>query len=91
MHIAYEAVKSFALEEGLEVNGSELVGLVPLKVILEAGNYYHQQSIQKKQYTERELVKLAVIEMGMDSVSPFDIDHKVLEYNLKAKNAQFLV
>ncbi len=83
LHEAFEAGRDCARQRGLRVTGSELVGLVPLSVMLAAGRYYLRQQRRSLGIPEREIVRLAVRSMGLDELAPFDIDRKVIEYRLK--------
>lgn len=76
IHVAFEAVKEEAAAMGVEVNGSEIVGLVPLESLLEAGKYY----AQGKYSDEDSLVDLAIEKLGLSSLNPFDKKEKVIDY-----------
>ena len=76
LHVAYEEVKKEAERLGVEVNGSEIVGLVPLEAVLMAGKYYSNNKISD----EKELVKHAIEKLGLDKLSPFDPKHKIIDY-----------
>ncbi|MFH0734449.1 MAG: glutamate formimidoyltransferase [bacterium] len=79
MHIVFEEVKKEAELLGVKINGSEIVGLVPLDAILEAGKYY-SQSVK---YNEAELVDIAIEKLGLSSLHPFNPQEKIIEYMIK--------
>lgn len=77
----YETVKSEAEKLGARVTGSELVGLIPKDAMVAAGRFYLRLQGASAAANERELIKIAVISMGLNELSPFDIDKKIIEYN----------
>lgn len=91
LHEAFEACVKSASSRGMRVTGSELVGLVPLKVMLDAGRYFLKQQQRSTGVAESELIKIAVKSMGLDELTPFDPAQKIIEYQLKQKDAQQLV
>jgi len=80
LHIVYETVKEEAEKLGLSVCGSELVGLVPLAPLVEAGRHYLARMGKSQGAPESELIELAVATLGLDSVAPFDPDKKIIDY-----------
>ena len=78
LHQAFEEVKKQAQGLGIEVAGSELVGLAPLAAMLKAGNFY----ADNKSLCEEELVSLAVKKLGLDQFEPFDPKKKIIEYQM---------
>lgn len=91
LHAAFEACRESAAKRGMRVTGSELVGLVPKKVLLEAGRYFLKKQQRSVGVDERELIKIAVQSLGLDHLGPFDPDKKVIEYLLENKNERPLV
>ena len=87
LHTAFEECRKSADRRGMRVTGSELVGLVPLKVILDAGKYFLHQQQRSSGISEKEIIKIAVKSMGLDELGPFDPQQKIIEYNIAAKNA----
>ena len=85
LHKAFEETRKSANKRGLRVTGSELVGLVPLKVLLDAGRYFLKQQKRSLGVSENELIKIAVKSLGLDELGPFDPQKKVIEYQLKEK------
>ncbi len=82
LHEAFEAVCDSAQERGLRVTGSELVGLVPLKVMLDAGKHFLRKQKRSLGVAESEIIKIAVKTLGLDELSPFDPEKKIIEYVL---------
>ncbi len=83
LHEAYEAVCAAAERHGCRVTGTEIIGLVPKRVLVEAGEYFVLHSGKKcGQMTERDLVELSIRAMNLDDLAPFDPDKKVVEYML---------
>jgi glutamate formiminotransferase / formiminotetrahydrofolate cyclodeaminase len=88
LHLAFEACRKSADSRGMRVSGSELVGLVPLKAMLDAGRYFLHQQQRSAGVDEAELIKIAVKSMGLDELGPFDPQRKIIEYNLAAGDAK---
>lgn len=82
LHMAFEACRESANHRGLRVTGSELVGLVPRQVMLDAGYYFLKQQRRSLGASEEEVIKIAVKSMGLDELSPFDPQQKIIEYQL---------
>lgn len=76
IHIAFEAAKEEAKRLGVEVNGSEIVGLVPLEALLQAGKFYAGD----KNYDEKSLVDLAIDSLGLSALNPFIKEEKIIDY-----------
>lgn len=91
MHKAFDEVCNSANKRGIRVTGSELVGLVPLKAILDAGKYFLEKQKRSIGVSEKELIKIAVISMGLDELSPFNPEKKIIEYLLKDAAKEKLV
>jgi len=86
IHEAFEACRESATRRGLRVTGSELVGLIPLDAMLDAGKYYLRQQQRSVGVSEEELIKIAVKSMGLDELTPFDPDKKIIEYKMRDPN-----
>ncbi len=80
MHIAFEEVCKKAQERGIRVTGSELVGVVPLNSMLDAGRYFLKKQQRSVGISEAELIKIAVKSLGLDELVPFNPQEKILEY-----------
>lgn len=83
---AFEACCESAQRRGMRVTGSELVGLVPRAVMLEAGRYFLRKQQRSTGISEGELIKIAIKSMGLDELAPFDPQRKIIEYNLEAEH-----
>lgn len=83
LHQAFDACVKSAIARGLRVTGSELVGLVPLNVMLEAGRHYLKLQGVSEGVSESELIHTAVRSMGLDEIAPFDPGKKIIEYLLE--------
>ncbi len=84
LHVAFEETRKSCNQRGLRVTGSELVGLVPLQVMLDAGKYFLTQQKRSTGVAESELIRIAVKSLGLDELSPFDPQKKIIEYQLKS-------
>jgi glutamate formiminotransferase/formiminotetrahydrofolate cyclodeaminase len=91
VHIAFDEVCKKADARGIRVTGSELVGLVPLKSLTDAGKYFLQKQQRSTGVSEKELIKIAVKSMGLDELGPFKPEERVIEYLLKNKADSKLV
>ncbi len=91
LHVAFEACRESANRRGLRVTGSELVGLVPLRVMLDAGRYFLRQQKRSLGVSEAELIHIAVKSLGLDELGPFDAHQKIIEYRLQEDIATPLV
>ena len=87
IHVAFDEVVKSALNRGIRVTGSELVGLVPLKAMLDAGKYFLRKQQRSVGVSEKELIKIAVKSLGLDELKPFDPQKKIIEYYLAEENA----
>jgi glutamate formiminotransferase/formiminotetrahydrofolate cyclodeaminase len=91
LHIVFEESCKSATNRGMRVTGSELVGLVPLKVMLDAGKYFLKQQERSVGVSEAEIIKIAVKTMGLDELGPFNPEERIIEYMLRAEEARPLV
>ena len=80
LHVAYEEVTRAAAARGLRVTGAEIVGLVPKRVLIEAGKFYLEKQQRSLGISEEEIVKIAVKSMSLDDLKPFKPKEKVIEY-----------
>jgi glutamate formiminotransferase/formiminotetrahydrofolate cyclodeaminase len=83
VHIAFDEVCKKANNRGIRVTGSELVGLLPLSCLLDAGRYFLEKQQRSTGVSEAELIKIAVKSMGLDELGPFEPEKRVIEYLLK--------
>jgi glutamate formiminotransferase/formiminotetrahydrofolate cyclodeaminase len=86
IHEAFDAVEKSARNRGLRVTGSEIVGVVPLKAMLDAGKHYLRKQNRSLGVSDKELIKIAVKSLGLDELYPFEPDKKIIEYILDAKS-----
>ncbi|HHN47845.1 MAG TPA: glutamate formimidoyltransferase [Bacteroidales bacterium] len=91
VHVAFEEARKKAAERGLRVTGSELVGLIPLKAMLDAGKYFLRRQNRSTGIAEEEIIKIAVKSLGLDDLKPFNPEEKIIEYILRDKNEKRLV
>ncbi len=82
VHVAFDEVCRAADKRGVRVTGSELVGLVPLRCLLDAGRYFLLKQQRSVGVSEQELVKIAVRSLGLDDLAPFKPEERVIEYLL---------
>lgn len=85
VHIAFDACVKSAYERGMRVTGGELVGLIPLQCMLDAGKYYLLKQKRSVGVSESELIKIAIKSMGLDELAPFHAEEKIIEYKLYGK------
>lgn len=87
LHVAFEETCKKAEARGLRVTGSELVGVVPLQAMLDAGRYFLHKQQRSTGIADEEIIKIAVKSMGLDELYPFDPKKKIIEYILEDENA----
>ena len=91
LHIAFDSAVDRAHARGMRVTGSELVGLVPLKSMLDAGKYFLAKQKRSVGISEEEIIKIAVKSMGLDELTPFDPKKKIIEYVMQADSSKKLI
>lgn len=91
VHIAFDEVCKKAADRGMRVTGSELVGLIPLKAMTDAGKYFLRKQQRSTGVSEKELIRIAVKSMGLDELTPFKPEERIIEYLLADKNDNPLV
>ncbi len=84
VHVAFDTVCERAAVRGIRVTGSELVGLIPLKAILDAGRYFLRKQKRSTGVSDRELIKIAVKSLGLNDLTPFKPEEKIIEYAIAA-------
>ena len=82
VHQAFDAVDEEARKRGMRATGSELVGLIPLQAVLEAGKHYLYRQGKSAGVPERQIVETAIQSLGLAELTPFDPDEKIIEYRL---------
>jgi glutamate formiminotransferase/formiminotetrahydrofolate cyclodeaminase len=83
VHVAFDTTCDKAYARGIRVTGSELVGLIPLGCLLDAGRYFLTKQQRSVGVSDAELIKVAVKTMGLDELGPFDVRKRVIEYALE--------
>ena len=80
LHVAFDEVCRAAQARGIRVTGTEIVGLVPKRTLIEAGRYFLEKQQRSTGIAEEEIMKIAVKSMGLDDLKPFNPREKVIEY-----------
>ncbi|MDP2189416.1 MAG: glutamate formimidoyltransferase [Sphingobacteriaceae bacterium] len=91
VHRAFDEVVRAAQERGVRVTGSELVGLIPLRCMLEAGRHYLAKMGRSEGVSEEELIETAIRSMGLNELGPFDPKKKIIEYLIAPEGHNRLV
>ena len=91
LHIAFDEVCRAAGERGIRVTGTEIVGLVPKRTLIEAGKYFLRKQHRSVGIAESEIIRIAVKSMGLDELKPFVPEEKIIEYMLADKSSKALV
>jgi glutamate formiminotransferase/formiminotetrahydrofolate cyclodeaminase len=91
LHIAFEEACKKAHDRGLRVTGSELVGVLPLKAMIDAGKYFLHKQNRSTGISDSEIIKIAVKSMGLDELYPFDPKKKIIEYILEDNSKKCLI
>jgi glutamate formiminotransferase/formiminotetrahydrofolate cyclodeaminase len=91
LHKAFEECRKSANNRGMRVTGSELVGLVPMKVLIEAGQYYLEKQGRSIGVSEDEIIHIAIKSLGLDELGPFDPNKKIIERLLASKDNRPLI
>lgn len=91
IHIAFDEACKKATDRGLRVTGSELVGLVPLQALLEAGRYFLEKQQRSTGVSEQELINIASKSLGLSELSPFNPKERIIEYLLEVDNSKNLI
>lgn len=84
LHKAYDEVCRAASARGIRVTGTEIVGLVPKRAIIDAGKHYLRMQQRSLGIPDEEIIKIAVKSMGLDELKPFCPEEKIIEYMLEA-------
>jgi glutamate formiminotransferase/formiminotetrahydrofolate cyclodeaminase len=85
VHVAFDACCNAARARGVRVTGSELVGLIPLSGMLDAGRYFLKKQKRSAGISDAELIKIAVKSLGLDDLYPFNPQEKIIEYAIAAR------
>ena len=84
---AFEIIREEARKRGLRVTGSEIVGLLPLDAMLSAGKFYLREQKRSTGIPESEIIQIAIKSMGLDELSKFDPNEKIIEYKIKKEDS----
>jgi glutamate formiminotransferase / formiminotetrahydrofolate cyclodeaminase len=88
LHAAFDACCESAARRGLRVTGSEIVGMVPKKSLIEAGRYYLRKQKWSEGVSDEELIDIAIRSMGLSELKPFDPNEKVIEFKIESAEAK---
>lgn len=91
VHVAFDEVCEKARERGIRVTGSELVGLIPLQAMLDAGKYFLRKQQRSTGISDKEIIKIAIKSMGLDELYPFDPKKKIIEYLIEENTGEKLI
>lgn len=91
IHVAFDEVEDKARARGVRVTGSEIVGLVPLQALLDAGRHYLLKQQRSIGVSDSELIKIAIKSLGLDELTPFKPEERIIEYAMRDRSAKRLV
>src|SRR5881392_3050153 len=91
LHAAFDACVEAASKRGLRVTGSEIVGMVPKKCLVDAGRYFLRKQQWSEGASEEELIDIAICSMGLSELKPFDPNEKVIEFKMDSGSTKSLV
>src|SRR6266540_5743287 len=88
LHVAFDACVEAAAKRGMRVTGSEIVGMVPKKCLVDAGRYFLRKQRWSEGVSEEELIDIAIRSMGLGELKPFDPDEKVIEFKIESAESR---
>jgi glutamate formiminotransferase / formiminotetrahydrofolate cyclodeaminase len=91
LHVAFDACVESAAKRGLRVTGSEIVGMVPKKCLIDAGRYFLRKQKWSEGVSEEELIDIAIRSMGLSELKPFDPTEKVIEFKIDSDSRKSLL
>ena len=91
LHVAFDTCVEAASKRGLRVTGSEIVGMVPKKCLVDAGRYFLRKQKWSAGASEEELIDMAVRSMGLSELKPFDPKEKVIEFKIESDSGKSLL
>ncbi len=91
VHVAFDEVTEKARLRGIRTTGSELVGLIPLQAMLDAGKYFLRKQNRSTGISDEEIIKIAVKSLGLDELTPFDPKKKIIEYVIEENAGKKLI
>jgi len=86
LHEVFDKTCEQANKRGIRVTGSELIGLVPKKVLIDAGKYFLKKQNRSLGISENEIIKIAIKSLGLDELAPFNPEDRIIEYLIKKEN-----
>ncbi|HOH47343.1 MAG TPA: glutamate formimidoyltransferase, partial [Candidatus Cloacimonadota bacterium] len=86
-HLVLDKVRELASEMGIQVTGSELVGLIPKAALIESGLHYLKKMNESTGIPERMIMETAIQSMGLAELAPFDLEKKVIEYSIAKQDS----
>lgn len=90
LHEVFDKTCEQANKRGVRVTGSELIGLVPKKVLIDAGKYFLKKQNRSLGISEKEVIKIAIKSLGLDELAPFKAEERIIEYMIKKENKPLL-
>jgi len=90
LHTAFDTVCEEAAKFGLRVTGSELVGLLPKKALLDAGKHYLSKQGRNTGIPEKEIIHMGIISLGLNDTTPFDPEKRIIEYCIENKEGKLI-
>ncbi len=90
MHQAFDEVAERARDRGIRVTGSELIGVIPLQAMLDAGKYFLRKQERSVGIPDAEIIKIAVKSLGLDELAPFDPKKRIIEYLIDDQNKKLV-
>jgi len=90
VHVAFEEAVSKAAERGVRVTGSEIVGLIPMRVLTDAADYYLKKQQRSLGISDEEKIKIAIRSLGLSDIVPFRPEEKVIEYLIADRSTKRL-
>ena len=91
LHVAFDEVSRCAQNRGIRVTGTEIVGLLPKRCLIEAGKYFLEKQHRSTGIPECDIIEIAIHSLGLDDLKPFDPKEKVIEYMIQDDSASKLV
>ncbi len=91
LHVSFDACVESASKRGLRATGSEIVGMVPKKCLIEAGRYFLRKQKWSEGASEEALIDIAVRSMGLSELKPFDPNEKVIEFKIESDSKRSLL
>ena len=88
LHVAFDACVEAAARRGMRVTGSEIVGMVPKKCLVDAGRYFLRKQRWSEGVSEEELIDMAIRSMGLSELKPFDPNEKVIEFKIQSAESK---